>query len=180
VLRRARGSSTAVRMRRGAGLLVAAAVAAVVSYTGAALAGGPVTGRQIKDGSVGSVDLRTDRGATGADVRDGTLTAAKMRSLPQGPDGAKGPPGVTGLDGLDNFDYEISGPTRVVAGSDATFTVPCAAGTVLGGGASSVNTRIDMEESHPLADGTGWTVAVYNASGADAVVFFWADCVSVP
>jgi len=151
-----------------------------VSFTGTAVAGGLVTGRQIKDGSLTSVDLKADRAVTGADVRDGTLSAQKLSSLPQGPQGAIGGTGPVGLSGLDNFDYEISGGVSVAAGNDVEITVPCATGTVVGGGASSDILFVRMEESRPLANGSGWNVLVYNESGVDALVYGWAVCVSVP
>src|SRR5204863_10155143 len=122
---------------------------------------GLVTGRQVKDGSLRSVDLRTNRGVSGADVRDGTLSASKLSSLPQGPAGIQGPRGPKGVDGLDNFDYAISDAVNVPASSDVDIVVPCPSGTVVGGGASSVGV-IRPEESRPLADGSGWNVVGYN------------------
>jgi hypothetical protein len=154
-------------------------VVALVSFTGTAVASGLVTGRQVKDGSLRSVDLRTNRGVSGADVRDGTLSASKLSSLPQGPAGVTGPAGPRGVDGLDNFDYEISPPVTVPASSDVDILVPCASGTVVGGGASSVG-AIRMEESRPLADGSGWKVVVYNETTTAVDAFGWAVCVGVP
>ena len=137
-----------------------------------------MTGRQVKDGSLRSVDLRANRAATGADVRDGTLSASKLSSLPPGPAGATGPPGPPGVDGLDGFDYEIASAT-VPGSGEATITVPCATGTVVGGGASSVGV-IRMVESRPLADGSGWNVVVRNLLAADVDAFGWAVCVGAP
>lgn len=175
-----RPSRVAGQRRWSTGLLVAAAVVASLSFAGTAMASGLVTGHQIKDGSLTSVDLRTNRGVSGADVRDGTLSASKLSSLPQGPAGVTGPTGPNGVDGLDNFSYQISDPVTVPNSNDAPITVACPAGTtVVGGGASSVGV-IRMEESRPLADGSGWNVVVYNETGAAADVFGWAVCVGVP
>ena len=176
-----RPSVVAGRRRWSTGLVVAAAVVALVSFTGTAVAGGLVTGRQVKDGSLTSVDLRADRAVTGADVRDGTLSATKLSSLPQGPAGIQGPPGPQGVDGLDNFDYEISAAVVVGPGNDVAIPVQCAPGrTVVGGGASSASIQIRMEESRPLVDGSGWNVLVYNESGQDVNAFGWAVCVGAP
>ena len=173
-----RPSGVAGQRRWSTGLVIAAAAVALVSFTGTAVASGLVTGRQVKDGSLRSVDLRTNRAVSGADVRDGTLSASKLSSLPQGPQGPQGPPGPTGVDGLDNFDYEISSAT-VPASSDVPITVPCATGTVIGGGASSVGV-IRMVESRPLPDGSGWSVVVRNQSGTGLDAFGWAVCVGAP
>jgi len=177
-MRCARPAGVAGRRRWSTGLLVAAAVVALVSFTGTAVASGLVTGRQVKDGSLRSVDLRANRAVTGADVRDGTLPASKMSSLPPGPAGPTGPPGPPGVDGLDGFDYEIASAT--VPGSDEVrITVLCGAGTVVGGGASSVGV-IRMVESRPLETGSGWTVVVRNQLAADVDAFGWAVCVGAP
>lgn len=175
-----RSSGVPGRRRWSSGLAVAAAAVAVVSFAGTAAAGGLVTGHQIKDGSLGSVDLRTDRAVTGADVRDGALSASKLSSLPQGPPGVKGATGPAGLDGLDGFDYERTDAVLVGAHNDVAITVPCAAGIVVGGGASSASLSVRMEESRPLADGSGWNVLVYNESGQDVDAFGWAVCVAAP
>jgi hypothetical protein len=174
-----RPRGVAGRRRGDSGLVVAAAVVASVSFAGTAVASGLVTGHRIKDGSLRSVDLRTNRGVTGADVRDGTLSASKLSSLPQGPAGVKGPRGPRGVDGLDNFDYEVSAPVTVAGSSDFDITVPCPTGTVVGGGASSVGV-IRMVESRPLADGSGWNVVVFNESATDVDAFGWAVCVGAP
>jgi hypothetical protein len=175
------------RQRRwSGGLVVAAAAVGLVgfagTFAGTAAAGGLVTGRQIKDGSLTSVDLRTDRGVTGADVRDGSLSASKLSSLPQGPPGIPGLSGSKGVDGLDNFNYEISDPGQgqVPASGDLDILVPCPAGTrVVGGGASSGGV-IRMEESRPLADGSGWNVVVFNEQTTAVDAFAWAVCVGAP
>ena len=166
------------RWRPGAGACLVALVVLLVSFTGAAVASGSITGRQVKDGSLRSIDLRTDRGVTGADVRDGTLSPTKFASLPPGPQGLTGPQGTPGLNGLDNFDYEVL-PVDVTRGTAAQMTVPCAAGTVVGGGASSAGV-IQIEESRPLPNGSGWTVLVFNADTTDVTAFAWAVCVGAP
>jgi hypothetical protein len=160
--------------------VVAAAVVAAASFAGAAAAGGLVTGQAIKDGSLGSVDLRTDRAVTGADVRDGTLSATKLSSLPAGSPGEKGLTGPPGVDGLDGFDYERTDPIPVGAGNDVAIPVRCASGIVVGGGASSDSDLIRTEESRPLGDGSGWNVLVYNQSAQEVTVYGWAVCVAAP
>jgi|1185.fasta_scaffold321878_1 hypothetical protein len=175
-----RGWRVAGWRRWSIAFVVAAAVAALVSFSGTAVARGLVTGRQIKDGSLTSVDLKADRAVTGADLRDGTLTAAKLSSLPQGPPGVQGPPGPTGVSGLDNFDYRRTDAVPIGRGNDVAIDVPCATGTVVGGGASSASTEVRMEESRPIADGSGWRILVFNESAVDVDVFGWAVCVGAP
>jgi hypothetical protein len=177
-MRCARPAGVAGRRRWSTGLLVAAAVVALVSFTGTAVASGLVTGRQVKDGSLRSVDLRANRAVTGADVRDGTLSASKLSSLPAGRQGDTGPSGAKGVDGLDNFHYEIAS-APVPGSGEVQITVPCAAGTVVGGGASSLGV-IRMVESRPLSDGSGWNVVVRNRSAAGVDAFGWAVCVGAP
>ena len=178
-MRSPRPARVAGQRRWSSGLLVAAAVVALVSFTGSAVAGGLVTGRQVKDGSLKSVDLKANRGVTGADVKDGTLSASKLSSLPPGPQGVQGPTGARGVDGLDNFDYEVTSPVFVAASSDAEIVTPCPTGTVVGGGASSVGV-IRTVESRPLPDGSGWKVVVSNQQAAPVDAFGWAVCVGAP
>jgi hypothetical protein len=166
--------------RWSTGLVVAAAVVALVSFAGTAVAGGLVTGRQIKDASLTSVDLKADRAVTGADVRDGSLSAEKLSSLPQGAPGTKGSTGLKGLDGLDNFDYEHIDAVPIGPNNDVQVTVPCATGTVIGGGASSRFATIRIEESRPLPDGSGWKVLIFNQSEVDVDATAWAICVGAP
>lgn len=171
---------------RGIGLLVAGVLLAGVgfagTFTGTAVASGLVTGRQVENGSVGSVDLRADRGVRGVDVRDGSLSAQKVSSLPQGPAGDQGPAGIPGVDGLDNFAYRITTPpVSVPAGGEGEIVATCDAGTVVvGGGPSSSSYAIRMEENRPLADGSGWKAWVYNESASAVDVYGWAVCVSAP
>jgi len=168
------------RGTRRAWLAVAAVTAALVGFNGAAVAGGLVTGRQIKNGTVESVDLMTNRGVAGSDVHDGTLSPDKFASLPAGPQGPAGQQGPPGPNGLDNFNYEQA-PFSVDKDSDGLRMVPCPSGTiVVGGGASSDSTLFRTVASHPLANGSGWQVIGHNDSALNPVdAFAWAVCVSV-
>jgi hypothetical protein len=81
---------------------------------------------------------------------------------------------------LDNFDYVRSDAVTIGPVNDVVITVPCPTGTVVGGGASSASLNLRIEESRPLADGSGWKVLVFNQSGVDVDAFGWAVCVGAP
>jgi hypothetical protein len=173
-----------LRHRRGVVLIVAIVGVTLVSFTGsAAVASGLVTGKQIKDGSLTSTDLKTNAGVTGADVRDGTLSPQKMSGMPQGAKGEKGLRGPNGLDGLDDFVYTLQ-DFSVASSSNAQMSVQCQGGrTAVGGGVSSLSNIVRTVDSRPLvpAEGAGWTVTVHNESAVNpATAFVWAVCVSAP
>jgi len=81
--------------------LAAVVITAVLTSTVTAGAASVlITGKQIKDGSIGTVDLA--KGAvTGAKVKDGSLTAKDFAAgeLPSGAAGPAGPAGAPGLPG---------------------------------------------------------------------------------
>ena len=141
--------------RPGTGLVVAAVAVALVSFGGSAVASGLVTGSQIKDGSLTSADLKTERGITGADVHDGSLSPDQLASLPQGPQGDPGLQGIPGVTGLAGLEYRLD-TFSVAPDLDNQGQAACPAGKVaIGGGFSSVSTLVRPVESRPLDGGAG-------------------------
>jgi hypothetical protein len=136
--------------------LIAALVAAVVSAGATTAAStGLITGAQIKNGSIGLVDL------SGAAKR-----ALKGQQGPQGPAGPAGAPGAPGAQGVaGGFDPAkityVTGPTRTFAPGDIDFVrAACPAGTkVLGGGYFS---NIMHVASSQTFDGQNWSVLIDN------------------
>lgn len=100
-----------------AALLLGAAL--LVSSTGGAVAGSLVTGAQIKNGTV-----------SGKDVKDKSLGAAEFapdaKSALAGPAGPAGPTGLTGLTGVEMVTAPISAVTG--PGNSANTTLICPAG----------------------------------------------------
>ena len=162
---------------------------------GSAYAAVTVTGKNIKDGTI-----------TGRDVKNrslGTskLTATAVSSLVgrQGPAGPQGPKGDTGLkgdtgatgpqgpagpagpSGISGLEYSVNSPGIPVASDSAGGGyVRCPAGKkALGGGASVDNANVYVNTSAPLDDGTGWRAYFINNSSTAVTVYAWAICAKV-
>ena len=182
-------------------------LALFVALGGSAYAAVTVTGKQIKDGTV-----------TGRDVKNRSLGTSKLSpsavsSLigkpgpagpqgdrgPQGPAGATGPRGETGLagpagpagpqgpSGVSGWEYRVS-PGVYLGSNVANDTqADCPDGKkALGGGASDAvagTTRPHgnayVSTSAPTDDGTGWVVLSRNTSSTPAVVYAWVICANV-
>jgi hypothetical protein len=170
---------------------VVALIALFVALTGTATATSYVliTGKQIKNGSIGVADLskaakkalkgqRGPRGFTGVSGPTGLAG-------PAGPAGLRGEPGSPGLNG--GFDPNkvsySSGPIVTVSpGTEATSVAPCPAGSkVIGGGFYSIawlDGGLYLTDQGPLDDGSGWFMDFYNSASAldDADVQAYAVC----
>ena len=119
--------------------------------------------------------LSSCTGDTGPTDQDGPLGVA-------GSIGQDGPPGIA--------DYEIVSQSVTLPGYDpglgydlgTTFTVNCPSGKlVLGGGIDTGDDQgnIKPRDSYPKADGTGWTLSVFNANTAQREVVGYAICAVV-
>jgi hypothetical protein len=169
--------------------LIAALVAAMVSATAAtATATGLITGKQIKNGSIGLVDL------SGSAKR-----SLKGQRGPVGPQGPQGIPGLNGLNGAQGaqgiqgipggFDpakvtYVFGSVVTVAPGTSDVSTALCPAGSkVIGGGFYSdawLDGGLYVTDQGPLTDGTGWSIDFYNSVNAlgNAFIQAYAVCAS--
>ncbi len=156
---------------------------------GTAIAAKKLTGKDIKDGSIGLKDLSKkaksgmegDRGATGA-------TGARGAAGPQGPAGPPGAAGAPGAPGVNRLQYAVGDDIALCAtgGADPACTVGfseaiCPAGMVAtGGGHEWVDAPpVDATESYDSSnlDGTGWIVAMVNNAAVAADFYAVAHCV---
>jgi hypothetical protein len=134
-------------------IIIAAIVAALVSATAATAASGLITGAQIKNGSIGLVDL----------------SAKAKRSLKgqRGPAGPAGPAGIQGIQGVaGGFDPAkvsyVTGPTRTFASGEIDFVhATCPAGTRLLGGGYFANI-MHVGANKTYGDGRTWSVLIDN------------------
>lgn len=148
-------------MRRPSPTIVVAIIALFFSLAGNVVAAsGLITGHQIKDHSIGLVDL--------------SPTAIRLLHGQQGPAGIPGPPGPTGPAG--SFSQIRYVPGVPAAFSDGTRTVyaNCPPGMhVIAGGASTSNAVLTA--SVPFGS-TGWQVTALTPGVG--TVYPWAVCVS--
>ena len=173
---------------------------AAVTVTGNNIKDGTVTGRDVKNRSLGTNKLsagalssltgqrgpagaqgpRGERGAQGP-VGPIGATGPKGETGPAGPAGAQGPAGPPGPSRISGWEYRVSSPGISIPPNDADFgQVTCPDGKkALGGGASSTNLRAYVSSSAPLDGGTGWAVGYHNTSSVGATVFGWVICANV-
>jgi Collagen triple helix repeat (20 copies) len=182
---------------------VVAYLALFAALGGSAYAAVTVTGKQIKDGTI-----------TGKDVKNRSLGAGKLSPTavsslvgeagPAGPQGEKGAPGPTGpqgpagpqgepgpegpqgyqgpqgSSGLREWEKVVSPGWGVDPGQVGTVAVPCPFGKVaLGGGASTSNALTYIVDSAPYNDGDGWGAKFHNTSDEPAAIYAWALCARV-
>jgi hypothetical protein len=176
---------------------------AAVTVTGKNIKDGTVTGRDVKNASLGKNKLsatavsaltgerglagpqgeRGERGPAGATGATGPKgeTGPKGDTGPAGPQGAPGPAGPPGPSGISGLEYSVNSPGIYVPSDSAGGGyVRCPAGKkALGGGASVDNANVYVNTSAPLDDGTGWTVYFNNNSSGAVTVYAWAICAKV-
>jgi hypothetical protein len=190
------------RLSRRHGTAVAY-LALFAALGGSAYAAVTVTGKQIKDGTV-----------TGKDVRNRSLGAGKLSPTavssltgdpgPVGPQGLRGEPGPVGAPGPAGPQGEpgpegpqgyqgLQGPSGIREwvkvrspgqyagpGQVATVEVRCPSGKlVLGGGASTNNVETYAVDNAPLDDGLGWGAKFRNTSDEATTIYAWAQCAYV-
>jgi hypothetical protein len=133
-------------------IIIAAIVAALVSATAATAASGLITGAQIKNGSIGLVDL--------------SANAKRALKGQRGPAGPAGPSGVQGIQGVaGGFDPAkvsyVTGPTSTFGpGAIGSVRATCPAGTkVLGGGYFANIMHVAGSQTF---DGQSWNVIIGN------------------
>jgi collagen triple helix repeat protein len=169
---------------------------------GSAYAAVTVTGKQIKDGTITGKDVKNRSLGTGKLSASalGSLAGERGPAGPQGPAGPKGDPGKQGPSGatgatgeqgpqgaagVTNIEYRVSAGKSVPKDGTVGDQVNCTSGkAVLGGGAaqfpSGAPARI-VSSAPGGANGnsTGWSVQVHNEGGAAFTAFAWAVCANV-
>ena len=183
--------------RRPSPALILSVIGIVLACAGSATAGSLITGKQIKDDSV-----------TSADLRDGSVKARDLATTlrpragvpgpagpkgdagptgPAGPSGPAGPAGAQGAPGVSGYEI-VHGPT-VESGAgprgDMQATATCPAGKAPLGGGGGVDSAILgapggqlgwVEYSRPTPNGRGWMVGFTEDADADAKISAWVIC----
>jgi len=168
---------------------------AAVTVTGKNITDGTITGRDIKNRSLGTNKLSAtavssltgQRGPAGPQGEKGEqgpvgpagATGPKGATAPAGPQGPAGPPGPSGISG---WEQRVSSQGVYVTPDNGGYAkVSCPGGKrVLGGGVGrSGGFWTYVTESAPINDGTGWAVSVWNDSPVTATIYAWAICASV-
>ena len=179
---------------------------AAVTVTGKNIKDGTVTGRDVKNRSLGTNKLsatavssltgqrgpaglqgdpgpkgdRGDQGPVGPTGPQGPQGATG----PAGPQGAQGPAGPQGRSGISGWQYLTAG--RVIEPDHyASWHVDCPSGKkALGGGVASPGPAAPpvthvFETAPAGAEATGWQVGVYHESAHTATFYAWVICAYV-
>jgi Collagen triple helix repeat (20 copies) len=170
---------------------------AAVTVTGKNIKDGTVTGRDVKNRSLGTNKLSATavssltgqrgpagpRGETGEPGPAGPTGPAgpKGETGPAGPQGAQGPAGPPGPSGISGWEYRVSAGLSIPAGQAGWREVNCPdRKNALGGGASSTSSLIQVSTSAPTNGGTGWASVFYNAADfLKGTVYAWVICANV-
>jgi hypothetical protein len=176
---------------------------AAVTVTGKDIQDGTVTGRDVKNRSLGTnklsptaVSSLTGRrgpagaqgpqgekgqpgpaGATGAAGLKGETGPAGPKGE-TGPVGAQGPAGPQGPSGISGLEYRVSSGQYVAPDLGAYEKVDCPGNKkAIGGGASHTgNWWAYLTKSAPRNGGTGWEVSVWNDGPVGATLYAWVTC----
>jgi hypothetical protein len=141
--------------------VVLGVIALVVGMSGSAWAAAKITGASVKDGSLTGRDIKNY--SIGANkLSDGAATSLAGDTGPQGPGGPAGPAGPAGPPGPSALGAltVVSSPQTAFLSTDvvkaATAYCPAGQRVVSGGGVSISDEQIAASEA--LADRTGWFV----------------------
>jgi hypothetical protein len=170
-----------------------ACLALVLVAAGSATAASMITGKQVKDESLTGRDIR-DRSLTQADF-NGSVTGPAGPAGPAGQQGPKGDPGTPGKDGatgpagpagpagptgVSGWEYRIQ-RQDIPATSYRSWEVRCT-GTkrALGGGVSGTGRfTLEINESAPAGEATGWAATATNKAGIAYSAYVWVICADV-
>jgi Collagen triple helix repeat (20 copies) len=170
---------------------------AAVTVTGSNIKDGTVTGKDVKNRTLGTSKLSASavsslagpqgpQGPTGAKGDQGPA-GAKGDQGPAGPQGLLGPKGdkgdqgPVGPSGVSGWVYRTM-PVSVASGEQRAITQYCPNGKkALGGGVSSAQphptTRIFQDA--PAGAATGWLVSLRNDATAKITYYVWVICADV-
>jgi hypothetical protein len=153
--------------------LIAAVVSAIVAAASATAATIVVTSKNIKNGTIQTVDLsaKAQRALKGA---RGARGAAGARG-PAGAQGAQGPQGIQGPPGIQRLRFVVSPPTSIAAGNEGTADAVCPAGeSAVSGG--YLLTGPDASLFQSVGIGTAWRAKAENSASPDATLIAYAYC----
>jgi hypothetical protein len=135
-------------------IIIAAIVAALVSVTAATAASGLITGAQIKNGSIGLVDLSA-----------GAKRALKGQRGPQGPAGVPGAQGIPGGFDPAKVTYQQGTNLSIAPNTGGNATVNCPTGAVaISGGWVVITGGVGEVWTSRSYGGGSWTISVWNHS----------------
>jgi Collagen triple helix repeat (20 copies) len=197
------------RLSRRHGTAVAY-LALFAALGGSAYAAVTVTGKNIKDGTV------TGRDVKNRSLGTGKLSASAVSSLvgkpgpagpigqigepgpvgptgppgptgepgPAGPQGAQGPAGPAGPSGISGLEQRTSNGVRISPGGTGVASINCPGGypigkTALGGGASATHPFAHVSSSAPYDSGGGWAVEFHNEAPVAVTGYAWVICAKI-
>jgi hypothetical protein len=166
---------------------------AAVTVTGKNIKDGTITGKDVKNRSLGRSKLSAtavssltgQRGPAGPQGEKGEQgpVGPKGAAGPAGPTGATGakgetgPAGPQGPSGVSGWEYRVSPGTYLPSGGGRA-QVSCPGGKkALGGGASNTDSR-SVIDSAPTDGGTGWAIW-YSEGSRPSTVYAWVICANV-
>ena len=177
---------------------------AAVTVTGQNIKDGTITGKDVKNRSLGKSKLSAtalssltgERGPAGPEGPQGPQglrgpagpagpvgqTGPKGETGPAGPAGPAGPQGPTGVSAYQVVVTPVANATTIAKGQTGRVGVVCPQGKkVFGGGVAHYpeNGNARVVESTPADTGTGWTALVYNAGDSAFESYAWATCANV-
>ena len=177
---------------------------AAVTVTGQNIKDGTITGKDVKNRSLGKSKLSAtalgsltgERGPAGPEGPQGPQgqrgpqgpagpigqTGPKGADGPAGPAGPTGAQGPSGISGYQVVVTPVAEATTIPKGQAGRVGVVCPQGKrVLGGGVAHYpeNGIARVVESTPADTGTGWTALVYNDGDSSFESYAWATCAFV-
>jgi Collagen triple helix repeat (20 copies) len=189
ILRRlSRRHSTAVAYVALFAALAGSAYAAV-TVTGSNVKDGTITGRDVKNRSLGAGELRANAVSSLAGPRGAQGLPGPMGDTgdegPVGGSGPAGPVGPAGTRGISGLQY-LKIARTISTGKITSWSVECPIGKKpLGGGVKprSLSDEVRIVHSAPstteTGQATGWAATIYKLSGPDLVYDAWVICAYV-
>jgi hypothetical protein len=170
---------------------------AAVTVTGKNIKDGTVTGRDVKNRSLGTSKLSAtalssltgQRGPTGPQGPKGDggergpagPTGATGPQATTGPAGPQGPAGAQGPTGISGWEYVVTPypGVSVPAGTTESATVICpTTKKALGGGVSKAGGGY-VAETAPTNGAAGWSGQLYNPGPTSSSLYAWVICANV-
>jgi hypothetical protein len=171
---------------------------AAVTVTGKNIKDGTITGRDVKNRSLGTTKLSAKamssltgkpgpagpQGPTGpmGDPGERGPVGPKGDIGPVGPQGPQGPAGPAGPSGISGYQILTSAGVAVPGKNWDLVVVECPADKrALGGGVSQQGGEYSthVSQSAPLDNGTGWAAGIANPGERTITMYGWVICANV-